>query len=181
MTLAWTTNGEGWTDEQTPRRYVRVVEPDTEGFEYEVARVFVDDGDMDMEKNLRAILAAGQIDLESADFFEAMRFKIESWGLDRGLGRLNQDGAAVVDMGMARAQLLKCMAELGELADAVLKNNRTDMMDGLGDTLVTLILFAMNAGFSIRGSLQAAWDEIKDRKGKTENGTFVKEGDNGNG
>jgi NTP pyrophosphatase (non-canonical NTP hydrolase) len=103
---------------------------------------------------------------------------VMAWGVDRGILVLDESKFAFVeDQGRARAQLLKCMSELGELADAVLKNDHHDMRDGLGDVLVTLVMFAANSGLTLRGSLQAAWEEIRDRRGKTVGGTFVKEGD----
>lgn len=106
---------------------------------------------------------------------------VQAWGEDRGLLVRDAAGAYVEDESRARAQLLKCMSELGELSDAVLKDDHHAQRDGLGDVLVTLIMFAGNSGLTLRGSLQAAWEEIRDRRGKTVNGAFVKEGDNGNG
>lgn len=102
---------------------------------------------------------------------------VQAWGRDRGLVVKDFGGAYVADEHRARAQLLKCMSELGELADATLKNDHHAKIDGLGDVLVTLIMFAGNSGLTLRGSLNAAWEEIRDRKGKTVGGTFVKEGD----
>ena len=69
------------------------------------------------------------------------------------------------------------MSELGELADAVLKGDHHAQRDGLGDVLVTLVMFAANSGLTLRGSLQAAWEEIRDRRGTTVNGAFIKEGE----
>lgn len=47
------------------------------------------------------------------------------------------------------------------------------------DTLCldTLIMTARGYGYDIEECLQSAWNEIKDRKGKTINGTFIKESD----
>lgn len=74
------------------------------------------------------------------------------------------------------AQLLKCMSELGELADARLKHDVVEVADGIGDVLVTLILFARLSDLNIRGCLESAYDTIKARKGTLmPNGVFVKE------
>jgi len=100
---------------------------------------------------------------------------VQTWGRDRGMLVKDANGAYLEDEGRARAQLLKCMSELGELADAVLKGDHHDMRDGLGDVLVTLVMFAGNSGLTLRGSLQAAWEEIRDRRGTTVNGAFMKE------
>lgn len=75
------------------------------------------------------------------------------------------------------AQLLKTMSELGELADATLKDHMGDIVDGVGDVLVTLIIYCRLQGIrSTVGCLEAAYEQIKDRKGTlTPEGVFVKE------
>lgn len=78
-----------------------------------------------------------------------------------------------------KSQLLKAMSELGELADGVNKNRRDEIIDGLGDVLVTLIIVAEQYGLNLGYCLAAAYDEIKDRKGRMVNGVFIKEGDTG--
>jgi hypothetical protein len=51
-----------------------------------------------------------------------------------------------------------------------------EIADGIGDVLVTLILFAKLSDLNIRGCLESAYDTIKDRKGTLmPNGVFVKE------
>ncbi|NDE18299.1 hypothetical protein EBZ80_25620 [bacterium] len=70
------------------------------------------------------------------------------------------------------------MSELGELADATLKDDGEGVVDGIGDVLVTLILYAQlyDPGLSMRLCLEAAYNTIKDRKGwLTPEGVFVKE------
>ena len=76
-----------------------------------------------------------------------------------------------------KSQLLKTMSELGELADGILKNRPAEIIDGLGDTVVTLVIVAAQCGFTIEECIEHAYEEIKDRKGRMENGTFIKEGD----
>jgi NTP pyrophosphatase (non-canonical NTP hydrolase) len=68
------------------------------------------------------------------------------------------------------------MEELGELSKAVLKNDVVEQIDGLGDVQVTLIILAAQLGLDYDKCLEAAYNEIKDRKGATVNGTFVKNG-----
>lgn len=73
-------------------------------------------------------------------------------------------------------QLLKTMSELGELADAVIKNDQQAIVDGFGDVLVTLIIAADLAGLNLTTCLEHAYEQIKDRKGTLlPNGIFVKE------
>lgn len=75
-----------------------------------------------------------------------------------------------------QAQLLKCVSELGELADATLKDDRNEIVDGVGDVLVTLVMYATIQRLDLAHCLECAYDEIKDRKGHlTPEGVFVKE------
>lgn len=94
--------------------------------------------------------------------------KVESWATDRGITANSSP----------QAQLMKTVSELGELADATLKNDRDGVIDGLGDVLVTLVIYARLQGLSIDGCLASAYDVIKDRRGYlTPGGIFVKEGE----
>lgn len=75
-----------------------------------------------------------------------------------------------------QAQLLKTMEELGELVGAVVRGNRDAAIDGFGDVLVTLIIASDLMGIDLTKSLEAAFNEIKHRKGTMQpNGVFVKE------
>ena len=75
----------------------------------------------------------------------------------------------------SHAQMLKVLEEVGETAGALLKNKNKEIIDGLGDSFVTLIILCYQLGLEPTDCLQAAWDEIKNRKGKTVNGTFIRE------
>lgn len=126
----------------------------------------------------------------------------------------------------ATKQYLKIIEELGETCSAIIKNKPEEIKDGLGDVMVTLIIYSQQKGQEIKelwykGSvyevqeivkalvchldeqnedgcnlefafshavdlcktlgftpeecLTAAWNEIKDRKGETVNGCFIKE------
>src|SRR5699024_9890193 len=44
------------------------------------------------------------------------------------------------------AQLLKALSELGELADAVIKNDREALIDAIGDVAVCMVNYAKMAG-----------------------------------
>lgn len=92
--------------------------------------------------------------------------KVEEWSFER---QITQNSTPM-------AQLLKTMSELGELADATLKRDRAGIIDGIGDVLVTLIIYGCIQHVGIEDALQAAYDEIKDRKGTlTPEGVFVRE------
>jgi NTP pyrophosphatase (non-canonical NTP hydrolase) len=76
------------------------------------------------------------------------------------------------------SQLLKTVSELGELADCALKADRVGVVDGIGDVLVTLIIFSRLQGVCMTACLESAYETIKDRRGwLTKDGVFVKEGD----
>lgn len=119
----------------------------------------------------------------------------------------------------APKQRLKLIEEVGETASAILKENREEILDGIGDIFIVLTILAeqfdekfelnflktdfsentldellsmiiyyeYNVGFEIFIELckrldldivecvSSAWGEIKDRKGKTTNGVFIKE------
>ncbi len=75
-------------------------------------------------------------------------------------------------------QLLKTVSELGELADATIKGDDDEIADGVGDVLVTLIIYCALQDIDPIVCLASAYDTIKDRKGTlTPEGVFVKEAD----
>ena len=74
-------------------------------------------------------------------------------------------------------QAFKVWEESGEVGAALSRNKLDDLKDGIGDTVVTLIILAQQHGWSLQECLQYAYDEIKDRRGETRNGTFIKESD----
>lgn len=55
--------------------------------------------------------------------------------------------------------------------------DKEDMKLEMGDVLVTLIVLAKQQGIELSECLSLAWNKIKDRRGKTINGQFVKEED----
>jgi NTP pyrophosphatase (non-canonical NTP hydrolase) len=100
--------------------------------------------------------------------FQELEEKVIQWARDR----------QIIPNSNPRAQLIKTMSELGELADATLKDDGNGIVDGIGDVLVTLIIYAQlyDPALSLRLCLESAYDTIKDRKGTlTAEGIFVKE------
>ena len=98
--------------------------------------------------------------------FSALITAVEDWAAARDILRHSTP----------TAQLMKTVSELGELADATLHEDKTDIIDGIGDVLVTLIIYARLQGLSLTACLQSAYDTIKDRKGcLTASGVFLKE------
>ena len=75
------------------------------------------------------------------------------------------------------AQYAKCQSEMGELADAILKGNKDEFEDAMGDTIVVLINLCAIANTSIDTCLDRALERNKDRKGVMFQGAFIKESD----
>lgn len=74
-----------------------------------------------------------------------------------------------------QAQMLKLTEEVGELARAIAKTKPDDVKDAIGDCGVVLIILAAMQGLTLHECLEAAYQQIKDRKGRMVNGVFVKE------
>lgn len=74
-------------------------------------------------------------------------------------------------------QFLKVTEELGEIAEAMAKNNHEQLVDSLGDITVTLIILAQQHNLNLEYCLNEAYNVIKNRKGKTIDGVFVKQED----
>ena len=73
--------------------------------------------------------------------------------------------------------MVKLIEEIGELAHGIAKGRLTEIEDGIGDAVVVLTILAAQSGMLIEECIDHAWGEIKDRKGRMENGIFIKEGD----
>lgn len=91
--------------------------------------------------------------------------KVLEWANERGL--LKPENAPL--------QMLKSFSEMGELADAIAKKDQNGIVDGLGDVMVTLIILAEQLGYNLDDCLESAYNEIKNRKGKTVGGIFIKD------
>ena len=77
--------------------------------------------------------------------------------------------------GDSKTQFIKLQEETGELARAILKEDRNELIDAIGDCIVVLTNLAALEGLKIEDCVVSAYDVIKNRKGKMNNGTFVKE------
>jgi len=92
--------------------------------------------------------------------------KIRIWATERGL-----------DEAQPEKQMLKLVEEIGELAEGLAKGNLDEVIDSIGGSYVVLTILAMQMDLNIEDCIDAAYDEIKDRKGAMKNGVFVKEAD----
>jgi NTP pyrophosphatase (non-canonical NTP hydrolase) len=91
--------------------------------------------------------------------------KVLEWANERNL--LHNENAL--------KQYSKLQEESNELLIGILDKDPYEIIDALGDIQVVLIILANQLGFDIDECLESAYNEIKDRKGKTENGNFIKE------
>ena len=74
------------------------------------------------------------------------------------------------------AQAKKAKEEVQELYDALVLNDREAAIDGVGDTMVCLINVCALMDVSLTDCLEAAYTEIKDRKGFLgKDGIYVKQ------
>ena len=89
---------------------------------------------------------------------------IRDWAEERGL----------YNAGDPKTQTLKLIEEAGEICRAVLKKYEPEIIDGIGDCVVVLTNLAHLCDTSIEECIEIAYNEIKDRKGKMANGTYVK-------
>ena len=90
---------------------------------------------------------------------------IRTWAEERGL----------YAKGDPKTQALKLVEEVGETCRAILKENKADAIDGIGDCVVVLTNLAELLDIPIEECIAQAYNEIKNRTGKMSNGTFKKD------
>ena len=90
---------------------------------------------------------------------------IRSWAMVRG----------IYDKGNSHTQYVKLMEEAGELAQALLKNDKPEVIDAIGDMVVVLTNLAKLEKLDIEDCIENAYATISKRTGKMINGTFVKD------
>lgn len=105
------------------------------------------------------------------DGIPALIDKINEWADSRGLKQADP-----------KIQWMRVTEEVGEIRDVLLKPTKftepqVALKDAIGDTLVTIIVLAHQLDLDVTECLSIAYEEIKNRKGKMANGTFVKEED----
>ena len=100
------------------------------------------------------------------DSVDSERFqKIRDWAGERGL----------YTKGDKKTQFCKLMEEAGELGRAILKEDKPEIVDAIGDMVVVLTNMAHLSGTTIEECIDAAYKVIAKRTGKMVNGTFVKD------
>ena len=81
----------------------------------------------------------------------------------------------ILENGTPIAQAGKTKEEVQELIDAIDADNRVEVIDALGDILVTIIIQAEMQGLKLTECLESAYNVIAKRTGKMVNGQFVKD------
>jgi NTP pyrophosphatase (non-canonical NTP hydrolase) len=97
--------------------------------------------------------------------FEQLQTATVDWANDKNLIKPEN----------APTQFLKVVEELGELSRSILKEDRKEEIDAFGDVMVTLIILSQQRCLNLVECLNTAYEVIKNRKGKTLNGTFIKD------
>jgi NTP pyrophosphatase (non-canonical NTP hydrolase) len=101
---------------------------------------------------------------EEADKAPNVYDRIREWADERGIYK----------NGDSKTQFIKLQEETGELARAILKKDRAELIDAIGDAVVVLTNLAALEGLKIEDCVESAYSVIKSRQGSMVNGTFVK-------
>lgn len=89
---------------------------------------------------------------------------IRTWAKEKG----------ILDKGDVKTQYVKLQEEAGELAKALLNNDKEEIIDAIGDCVVVLTNLSKLAGYNIEDCILSAYNVINKRTGKMIDGTFVK-------
>ena len=108
-----------------------------------------------------AFIAEPATEVTGATVFDSIR----DWADKRG----------IYDSGDTKTQFVKLMEEIGELGQAILKDNEAEFIDAIGDSVVVLTNLAKLGGYNIERCIESAYNEISARSGSMVNGTFVKD------
>ena len=105
--------------------------------------------------------------MNEEQYFNRFEQNVIAWGKSKGL----------ISKENSFKQFTKTTEELGEIASALFRDDMELLEDSIGDVFVTLIILAEQNGLSVKTCCDRAWNEIKDRQGKTINGKFIKQED----
>ena len=111
------------------------------------------------------------LDTPAKDGIAELIDKVNVWADERNLKQADP-----------KIQWMRITEEVGEIRDVLLKPTKftepqAALKDAIGDTLVTIIVLVHQLDLDVTECLSVAYEEIKNRKGKMVNGTFVKEED----
>lgn len=91
---------------------------------------------------------------------------VRDWGREKGINNADK-------------QLMKVFEETNEITREFVRGryDTPEVVDSLGDSVVTLIILADILGYDIRDCLLEAYEVISKRTGKNVSGSFVKSED----
>jgi NTP pyrophosphatase (non-canonical NTP hydrolase) len=93
---------------------------------------------------------------------------VREWGKDKQITGPNAKATPAT-------QFQKLLEEVDEIREGIEKKDQHEIIDGIGDCGVVLILLAELINTRFETCLRAAYDEIKGRTGKMVDGQFVKD------
>lgn len=91
--------------------------------------------------------------------------RINAWATEKGIHNKS----------LPKIQLRKTLEEVEELREAVEANDYEEIVDGIGDVGVTLVILAKMYNTSLEACMESAYNVIKNRTGKMVDGMFVKD------
>lgn len=106
-----------------------------------------------------------QNEVLSPEKFEDLEKKVIDWASEKG----------IFLKATRMKQGLKTLEEVEELLAAIDDNDKPEIVDALGDILVTIIIQAKMNGLKLTDCLCSAYNVISKRTGKMINGQFVKD------
>lgn len=84
--------------------------------------------------------------------FKKLALKVEQWAEEKG----------ILEKGTPIAQADKTIEEANEIKIAILNNDKAEIIDGIGDTLVTLIIQAKMQNVNLLDCLESAYNVKKE-------------------
>lgn len=97
--------------------------------------------------------------------FETIDKRVYHWARERSLFKESNP----------TAQYGKLVDEVTELGTALVFGDENDVIDAIGDIMVVLSIISRMHSTNLCTCYDKAYNQIKDRKGRIENGIFVKE------
>jgi NTP pyrophosphatase (non-canonical NTP hydrolase) len=97
--------------------------------------------------------------------YQELEVLVVEWAKEKG----------ILEKATTIAQAGKTMEECTELMVAIARHDDDEIIDALGDILVTIIIQAEMQGLSLTECLESAYNVISKRTGRMEKGQFVKD------
>ena len=98
------------------------------------------------------------------DYYE-LECAVEEWAQEKG----------IMYKANPMAQALKTLEECTELCTAINNKDREEIIDAMGDIMVTLVIQAKIQNVSLESCLETAYKVISKQRGRMINGTFIKD------